>query len=57
MVFDDAADDGQTQTSSAFLGGKIGKEEPLFQLLGNAVAGVGNGDFDGIPAGTSEVEI
>ncbi len=41
-----------------FLVEKYGKEESLLQLLGNAVAGVGNGDFEQASRlATSEVEI
>src|SRR3984893_5503396 len=30
VVFDDAADDGQSQSRSPFLGGEVGQEESLF---------------------------
>src|SRR6478672_2442485 len=51
MVFDDAADDGQSQSGSPFLGGEVRQKESLFQFLCNAVAGVRNGDLDGVAAG------
>src|SRR5713226_3194133 len=51
VIFNDATDDSQAQSSSALLGGKVRQEKAFFQLLGNAVASVGYGDFDGVPAG------
>src|ERR1700757_2398345 len=46
VVLDDAADDGEAESGAAPLRGKIGKEQLLFQFLGDAVTTVGDRDFD-----------
>src|SRR5438132_13275562 len=51
MVFYDAIHDGQAQTRSSFLGGKVGEKKPLLQLLRDTVAGIGNCDLAGIATG------
>ena len=51
MLFDDAAYDGQAKAGAALSGGEIRQEEFFFQLASHAVAGVGDGDFDGVAAG------
>ena len=51
MVFNDAADNGQTQARAALLGGEVRQEKSFFQFLSDSMAGIGDRDFDGIPAG------
>src|SRR5690349_11679434 len=51
MILDDPADNSQAQSGSPLLGGKVRQEETLLQFPGNTVASVGNGNFDGVPAG------
>src|SRR5580704_11171804 len=50
VIFDDAADDGQSKARAALLGGEIRQKEFFFDFTGNAVASVGNGDLDGVAA-------
>ena len=51
MIFDDAAYDCEAEAGAAFLGREIGEEQFLFELLRDAVARVGDQDFDRIAAG------
>ena len=57
MVFDDAADDRQSQSGAAFLGRKIGQEEFLLSVAGDAAAGVGDNDLHPSRLASSEVAI
>ena len=57
VVFDDATDNGQAQSGSPFLGGEVGQEEPLFQLLGDPVAVSATAISIASRLATSEVEI
>src|SRR5580704_5200032 len=51
MIFHNAAYDGEAEASAAFFGGEIGQKKFLFQFAGHAVAGVGDGNLDGVAAG------
>ena len=51
MFGDDAGGDGETEASSAVLGGEVREEEFVFVLRRDAVAGVGDDDFDGVEIG------
>ena len=48
MIFDNAADDGETQSGAAPLGGEVRQKEPLLYLGSDPVSGVGDDDLDGI---------
>ena len=47
VLLHDFGGDGQAQAGAAMLGGVEGQEQPLANLIGQAVAGVGDGDFNG----------
>src|ERR1700683_713948 len=51
MLFDDAAQNRQAESGSAFPSGEIWKKEFFFQLAGYAMAGICNGDFNSVAAG------
>src|SRR5690348_9733566 len=51
MIFHNPAYDCQAQPGAAFLGREIGHEQALLGLLGDALPGIGNADFDSIAAG------
>ena len=38
--------DGETESGAALLGGEVGQEEPLAHVVGDAGAGVGDGELD-----------
>ena len=43
----DLGGDGEAEAGAAMLGGVEGQKETLANFVGQAVAGVGDGDFDG----------
>ncbi len=46
VLLDDLGGDGETEAGAALLGGEVGQEEALAHLVGEAGAGVGDGEFD-----------
>ena len=50
MIFDNSADNGEAQSSAAFLGREIRQEKFFLKFAGHAVAGVGDGNFNGVAA-------
>src|ERR1700676_4723199 len=50
MIFNNSAHDSQAKSRSPLFCGEVGKEQALFQLSRNAMAGVANHDFDGVAA-------
>src|SRR5690348_16654972 len=48
MLGDYSAGDGEAEAGAAFFGGKVRQEQAVFVLGRNAVAGVGDFDFDGL---------
>src|SRR5580704_14757580 len=50
VIFDNAADNRQTEAGAAFLRRKIWQKEFLFELASHAVACIGHADFDGVTA-------
>ena len=47
LVFlDDFGGDGEAEAGAALLGGEVGQEEALAHLVGEAGAGVGDGELD-----------
>src|SRR5208282_6674064 len=50
MIFHNAAHDSEAEAGAAFLGGEIREKKFFFQLAGHAVAGVGDGNLDGVAA-------
>src|SRR5258707_11785339 len=51
MLGDDAGGDGEAEAGAAIFGGEVRKKEFVFVLRGNAMAGVGDDDFDGVEIG------
>ena len=51
VLSDDASGDGETEAGAAIFGGEMREKEFVFVLWGNAVAGVGDDNFDGIEIG------
>src|ERR1700722_18442841 len=51
MLFDDAAHDCETEAGSALSRGEIRQEKFFLQLAGYAMAGICDGDFDGVATG------
>src|SRR4051812_39652061 len=49
MVFDDAADDGESESGAAFFGGEIWQKKFFLELGGHAVTGVSDDQLDGFP--------
>ena len=47
MLLHDFGGDGEAQAGAAMLGGVEGQKQPLANFVGQAVAGVGDGDFNG----------
>ena len=47
VLLHDFGGDGKAQAGAAMLGGVEGQEQPLANLVGQAVAGVGDGDLNG----------
>src|SRR5580698_8581349 len=43
--------DGESQSGTAFLGGKMRKKQPLFILRRNSVAAIGDDNFDSVAFG------
>src|SRR5271165_633811 len=48
MIFHNTADNRETKSGAAFLGGEIRQKKSFLQLRGDAVPGVGDGDLDRI---------
>src|SRR6476660_728805 len=48
MIVDDAPHNGQAQSGTALLGGKIWQKQFLFYLTIDAVAGIGNHDLQAV---------
>ena len=46
MLLDDLGGDGEAEAGAALLGGEVGKEEALAHFVGEAGAGVGDGELD-----------
>ncbi len=46
VLLDDLGSDGEAEAGAALLGGEVGEEEPLAHLVGEAGAGVGDGELD-----------
>ena len=46
MFLDDLGGDGEAEPGAALLGGEVRQEETLAHLVGEAGAGVGDGEFD-----------
>ena len=57
MLLDDLGGDGEAEAGAALLGGEVGEEEALAHLVGEAGAGVGDGELDhaGVEAGAVEM--
>jgi len=51
VLGDDAGGDGEAEAGTAVLGGEVREEEFVFVLRGDAVAGVGDDDFDEVGVG------
>ena len=47
MLLHDFGGDGKAQSGAAMLGGVERQKEPLANLVGQSVAGIGDGHFDG----------
>ena len=47
MLLHDFGGDGEAETGAAMFGGIEGQKEPLANLVGQSVTGVGDGDLDG----------
>src|SRR5579862_10002457 len=48
MIFDDSADDRESEAGAALFGREIGEKQPLFYVARDAMSGVGDGQFDDI---------
>ena len=46
VLLDDLGGDGEAEAGAALLGGEVGEEEALAHLVGEAGAGVGDGELD-----------
>ena len=46
VLLDDLGGDGEAEAGAALLGGEVGEEEALAELVGEAGAGVGDAEFD-----------
>ena len=46
MLLDDFGGDGEAEAGAALLGGEVGEEEALAHVVGEAGAGVGDGELD-----------
>ncbi len=46
MLLDDFGGDGEAEAGAALLGGEVGEEEALAELVGEAGAGVGDGELE-----------
>ena len=60
LVFlDDLGGDGEAEAGAALLRGEVWKEEPLAHFVGEAGAGVGDGEFDhaGVEQGGGDAEL
>ena len=56
MFLHDLGGDGEAEAGAAMLGGVEGQKQPFANFIGEAMAGVGNGNFDATPSSLSAVQ-